>query len=63
MEPPRASGLAAILRAWRLLLIGFLAGGLLGAAAYSLFPPAYRAIAVVVLNQNLEKSYPLSPDK
>lgn len=62
-NPPRVSGMARILQAWRLLLIGFLAGGLVGAAIFALFPPPYRAEAVEVLDQNLEKSYPDSPDR
>jgi capsular polysaccharide biosynthesis protein len=62
-EVPRASGFLVILRAWRLLLIAFLVGGLLGAAVYAMFPPPYRAEAVMVMDQNLEKSFPTSPDR
>ncbi len=61
--PPKFSGLLVILQAWKLLLIAFLVGGLLGAAVFTLFPPPYRASAVVVIDQNLEKTFPSAPDR
>ncbi len=45
------------------MIIAFLAGGLLGAAVYGLFPPPYRAMAVVVMDQNLEEVFPTAPDR
>jgi hypothetical protein len=53
----------AIIESWRLLFITFLAGGLLGAAVYALIPPPYRAMAVVVMDQNLEQKFPTEPDR
>ncbi len=63
LDPPNSSNVSAILQAWKLLLIAFMAGGLLGLACYGLFPPKYRAAAIVVINPNLEKVFPDSPDK
>lgn len=63
IEPPQSSGFITILQAWKLLLIAFLVGGLLGSAVYALFPPPYRTQTVIVINQNLEKVFPTSPDK
>jgi len=48
---------------WRLMLIFFLVGGLIGAAVYTVFPPQYRARSVITIDQNLEKIFPESPDR
>ncbi len=62
-EIPKFSTLSRILLSWKLLCIGFLAGGLIGAVICKLLPPIYRASSVVVINQNLEKLFPDSPDR
>lgn len=58
-----ADPLALILSAWRLWLLGALLGALLGWAAYTLFPPDYRARATVVVDQNLEEAWQYFPDR
>lgn len=62
-EIPKFSTLSRILLSWKLLCIGFLAGGLIGAVICKLLPPIYRVSSVVVINQNLEKLFPDSPDR
>jgi capsular polysaccharide biosynthesis protein len=56
-DPPQITGLIKILQAWRILLVAFLLGGFIGAGAYSLFTPPYRAQTIVVIDQNLERSF------
>jgi pimeloyl-ACP methyl ester carboxylesterase len=62
LAPPSLDDLIRLLRAWRFWVLGVLVGGLLGAAAYAVFPPAYRARAVVTVDFNLEQSWPDDPD-
>ncbi len=47
----------------RLWVLGALLGGLLGLAAYSLFPPEYRARATVLVDFDVEQSWPDLPDR
>ena len=44
-------------------MIASLIGGLLGAAFYQLWSPPYRAMARVVVDQNLEQALPAAPDR
>jgi uncharacterized protein involved in exopolysaccharide biosynthesis len=60
--PPSLDDLIRLLRAWRFWLLGALLGGLLGAGAYFVFPPEYRASATVVVDFNLEQAWPDNPD-
>ena len=62
-SPPSLDDLIRLLRAWRFWVFGALLGGLLGAAVYAIFPPAYRAQATVVVTFNLEKAWPVDSDK
>lgn len=62
LTPPSLEDLTRLLRAWRFWVVGALLGGLLGAAIYYIFPPEYRAHAVVVVDFNVEKAWPDSPD-
>lgn len=50
-----------VLQAWRLWLLGALVGALVAAGVYFLFPPAYRASAVVVIDHNLEAVWQGTP--
>lgn len=62
LTPPSLEDFTRLLRAWRFWVFGALIGGLLGAAIYFVFPPEYRARATVVVDFNVEKSWPDSPD-
>lgn len=61
--PGTTRGAVSALSDWRLLLISAVIGALLGAAIFQLFPPPYRAMARVVLDQNLEQALPEAPDR
>jgi hypothetical protein len=63
LAPPSLDDLIRLLRAWRFWLMAALAGALLGAAAYALFPPPYRARAVVNVDFNLEQAWPQETDR
>jgi hypothetical protein len=60
---PTSENFADALSAWRLLLVAALIGGLIGAAIYQLWVPPYRAMAKVVVDQNLEQALPAAPDR
>jgi hypothetical protein len=62
LTPPSFDDILILLQAWRFWLAGALIGGLLGASVYWIFPPAYRAAATVVVDFNLEQSWPDNPD-
>ncbi len=55
--------LSAWLSAWRVWLLAALAGAGLAAAAYFIFPPAYRARASVTVDHNLEQAIPQGSDR
>lgn len=63
LAPATFDDLLRLLRAWRLWLLGALLGGLLGMAVYVLFPPEYRARATVIVDFNVEQSWPEIPDR
>jgi hypothetical protein len=63
LTTPSRDNFASALNAWRLLLIASLIGGLIGAALYQLWSPPYRAMAIVVIDQNLEQALPAAPDR
>ena len=46
-----------VLRSWRLWIVGAIIGTLLASGVYALFPPPYRARAVVVVDHNLEEAW------
>lgn len=51
--------LMRVLQSWRLWLVGALAGALLAAGVYALFPPPYQTAAVVVVDLNIEEAWPV----
>ncbi len=62
LTSPSLDDLIRLLRAWRFWALGALIGGLLGAGVYAVFPPAYRAQAIVTVDFNLEQSWPQNSD-
>jgi hypothetical protein len=55
--------LARVLQSWRLWLAGAVVGVLLSSAVYAVFPPPYRARAVVVVDFNIEEVWKIAPSK
>lgn len=55
--------LIRLLKAWRFWSVGALIGALLGAAAYYLAPPPYRAHATILVDFNLEQAWPEETDR
>lgn len=62
-SPPSLDDLIHLLKAWRFWLLGALVGSLIGAAAYSIAPPPYRARAVVNVDFNFEQAFPENTDR
>ena len=62
-SPPSLDDLARLLKAWRFWSVGALVGALLGAAAYYIAPPPYRAHATVLVDFNLEQAWPQETDR
>lgn len=62
-HPDSPERLIQLLFSWRLWLAGALAGAVLGAGVVALFPPEYRAQAVVVFDQNLEEAWKWFPER
>jgi len=62
-SPPSLHDAIRLFRAWRLWLLGTLAGALLGASIYYLAPPPYRARATVLVDFNLEQAWPHETDR
>ncbi len=52
-----------LLRAWRLWLMAFLLGALLGWGAYTFTPLPYRARATVLVDFNMEIAWPTNTDR
>jgi capsular polysaccharide biosynthesis protein len=50
-----------VLQSWRLWVVGAIVGALLASAIYFVFPPMYRARAVVVVDHNLEEVWAAEP--
>ena len=63
LSPPTLNDFLRLLRAWKFWLIFSLIGAILGAGAYFIFPPDYRAQATVVVDFNVEENWQNSPDK
>ncbi len=62
LSPPTLNDFLRLLRAWKFWLIFSLIGAGLGAGAYFIFPPNYRAQATVVVDFNVEESWQGNPD-
>lgn len=60
---PSIDDLIRLLKAWRFWSVGALIGALLGAGAYYIAPPPYRAHATVLVDFNLEKAWPEETDR
>ncbi|HSM71764.1 MAG TPA: hypothetical protein VK851_09485, partial [Anaerolineales bacterium] len=55
--------LIQLLQAWRFWLLAGVLGALLGWAAYAVFPSDYRARATVLVDFNMEESWPVDSDR
>ena len=60
---PSLDDLIRLLKAWRFWVLGALIGAALGAAVYFIFPPEYRARAVVNVDFNFEEAFPENTDR
>ena len=61
--PPSVDDLIELLQAWRFWLLSGLVGALIGGTVYFLFPPDFRARATVVVDFNMEESWPVDSDR
>lgn len=60
---PSPDDLIRLLKAWRFWILGALVGALIGAAAYYISPPLYRARATVNVDFHLEQAWPQNTDR
>lgn len=63
LTPPTLDDFILLLRAWRFWVLGALAGALIGATAFYLFPPPFRAKSTVNVDFNLEQAWPQDTDR
>jgi capsular polysaccharide biosynthesis protein len=62
-SPPSLEDFSRLLKAWRFWLLAALIGALIGAAAYYIAPPPYRARATVLVDFNLEQAWPKDTER
>ena len=60
---PSLDDLIRLLKAWKFWVLGAVLGALIGAAAYYVVPPTYRARATVNVDFNLEQAWPQETDR
>lgn len=63
LSPPSTDDFLRLLRAWKFWILFSVLGAALGAGAYFLFPPDYRASAVVVVDFNVEEAWHAESDR
>jgi capsular polysaccharide biosynthesis protein len=63
LAPASIDDLIRLLKAWRFLLLATLAGIIFGTAFFFIVPPPFRARATVLVDHNLEQSWPEEPDR
>lgn len=63
LSSPSLDDLIRLLKAWKFWVLGAVAGALIGAAAYYIAPPDYRARATVNVDFNLEEAWPQETDR
>jgi capsular polysaccharide biosynthesis protein len=63
LSSPSLDDLIRLLKAWKFWVLGAVAGALIGAVAYLVAPPEYRARATVNVDFNLEEAWPLETDR
>jgi len=62
-SPPSIDDLIRLLKAWRFWSVGAVIGALIGAGAFYISPPPYRAHATVLVDFNLEQAWPQETDR
>src|SRR5215212_6611389 len=62
-SPPSIDDLIRLLKAWKFWVLGAVVGALIGAVAYYVIPPTYRARATVNVDFNLEQAWPQETDR
>lgn len=60
---PSLDDLIRLLKAWRFWVLGAVIGSAIGAAAYYIAPPPYRARAAVNVDFNFEEAFPSNTDR
>ena len=63
LSSPSLDDLIRLLKAWKFWVLGAVAGALIGAVAYLVAPPEYRARATVNVDFNLEEAWPQETDR
>jgi len=63
LSSPTIEDFIRLLRAWRFWVLSAFIGALIGAAAYYVVPPPYRAKATVNVDFNMEQAWPKETDR
>ena len=63
LSSPSLDDLIRLLKAWKFWVLGAVAGALIGAVAYLVAPPEYRARATINVDFNLEEAWPQETDR